>query len=251
MISEVLIAGGIGGLVGLDRTAMGQFMVSQPIVAAPLVGLALGDVKTGLILGALLELVWISDLPVGKFVPPDGTAAAVLSTGMSIIGGQALGGVTPMLMAWAILLALPMAYAVQKGDTAVRRFNVRFSACVSAADETVVARCHWKGIGAFFANYFVLITLFLSAGVALFGLIGSYGITAQGGREGFFFLQCLPMVGVAAWLARERGKGGLFLFAAGFAAAYLAGGIAGLPWLAVLLMVLSGALAWSFRELRG
>lgn len=250
MVSEVLIAGGVGGLVGLDRTAIGQIMISQPIVAAPLVGLALGDVKTGLILGALLELVWISDLPVGKFVPPDSTAAAVLSTGMTIIGGKALGGVTPLLMVWAILLALPMAYAVQKGDTAVRRFNIRFSAGASAADEVSVTRCHWKGIGAFFANYFVLITLFLFAGVALVGFIGSHGLV-QGGRWASQFLLCLPMIGVATWLAREKGKGGLILFASGFATAYLAGSIAGLPWPAVLLMVLSGALAYSFRELRG
>lgn len=250
MISEVLIAGGLGGLLGLDRTAVGQFMISQPIIAAPLVGLALGDIQTGLILGALLELVWISDLPVGKFVPPDSTAAAVISTGMSIIGGSAQGGVTPSIMFWSIMLALPMAWVVQKGDTAVRRLNIKFSSqAASGLDETAIARCHWKGIGVFFASYFVMTTCFLLAGVLALGAIEGLR-DGQEIRGSSIFLQCLPIVGVATWLAKDKGKRGMMLFAAGFAAAFIAGGIMGVPWVIVLLVVLIGALVWSFYELR-
>ncbi|MDH4101024.1 MAG: PTS sugar transporter subunit IIC, partial [Nitrospirota bacterium] len=233
------------------RTAVGQFMISQPIVAAPLVGLALGDVQTGLILGALLELVWISDLPVGKFVPPDSTAAAVIATGMSIIGGNAQGGVTPAIMLWSVLLALPMAWAVQKGDTVVRRLNIRFSSqAVATLHEKAVTRCHWKGIGVFFANYFVLITCFLLAGVLLLGAVGGL-LPGQEMRGASLFLQCLPIVGVATWLAKDKGKRGMMLFAAGFVAAYAVGGIMGVPWVVVLSLVLAGAVAWSFYELRG
>ena len=41
-LTSSLLIGLIGGIVDLDSTATWQFMISQPIVAAPLTGLFLG-----------------------------------------------------------------------------------------------------------------------------------------------------------------------------------------------------------------
>ena len=155
------------------------------------------------------------------------------------------------MMFWSVLIALPMALAVQKGDTAVRRLNIRFSS-QAAADlaETTITRSHWKGVAVFFANYFVLTTVFLFAGVALLGVIDGLR-HGQEVRGASIFLQCLPIVGVATWLAKDKGKKGPALLAAGFLAAYVAGGVLGVPWAVVLLLLILGALAWSFYELRG
>ena len=87
-----MIAALAGGVIGLDRTAAGQFMVSQPIVAGPLTGLILGDVMAGLLIGALLELIWVMDVPVGTFVPANQTVAAVAATAIAVIGS---GGSAP------------------------------------------------------------------------------------------------------------------------------------------------------------
>jgi len=54
--AETLLGGFIRGLLSLDVSAWGQIMVSRPIVCGPLIGLLLGDLKTGLIIGVLLEL---------------------------------------------------------------------------------------------------------------------------------------------------------------------------------------------------
>ena len=59
------------GLLSLDVTAIGQFMVSRPIVVGPLVGLVTGHPELGLTLGALTELLWIADVPVGSHLPMD------------------------------------------------------------------------------------------------------------------------------------------------------------------------------------
>jgi mannose/fructose/N-acetylgalactosamine-specific phosphotransferase system component IIC len=61
----------IGGIVDLDSTATWQFMISQPIVAAPLTGLflaacsesAAAGLKLGLMVGTILQLLWIEQLP--------------------------------------------------------------------------------------------------------------------------------------------------------------------------------------------
>jgi len=44
---------------------VGSTMHNRPIVIAPLVGLALGDFHTGIVLGATLELVFMGAFPIG------------------------------------------------------------------------------------------------------------------------------------------------------------------------------------------
>ena len=55
----------------MDVAAVGQSMISRPIVAGPLVGWMLGHADIGLELGALIELIWIGDLPVGAHLAMD------------------------------------------------------------------------------------------------------------------------------------------------------------------------------------
>ena len=45
-----------GTLVGLDLVSVPQMMIARPIVAGPIAGAVLGDVRTGLELGVLFEL---------------------------------------------------------------------------------------------------------------------------------------------------------------------------------------------------
>ena len=79
----VLCAG--AALLELDGVRVGQCMLSRPIVAGPLLGLAAGSPWTGLSMGLLLELMTIDELPVGNVVPLNGTvataAAVLLSAG--------------------------------------------------------------------------------------------------------------------------------------------------------------------------
>ena len=58
MIVNVLIVSIVGGILCLDRIFV-QALISRPIVAAPVIGLILGDPYTGLIAGAFIELFWI------------------------------------------------------------------------------------------------------------------------------------------------------------------------------------------------
>ena len=70
----------LGGIFVSDATAIGQLMVSRPIFCGPVIGLLLGDFVTGLYVGILMELLWISVVPLGNSVPPDSTVVAVSAT---------------------------------------------------------------------------------------------------------------------------------------------------------------------------
>ncbi|HWP35273.1 MAG TPA: PTS sugar transporter subunit IIC, partial [Thermodesulfobacteriota bacterium] len=68
----------VGGLLALDRTAVAQLGLSQPVVAGPLVGWLLGDAPAGFLVGALLQLFYAGALPIGASVPPDEGSAALV-----------------------------------------------------------------------------------------------------------------------------------------------------------------------------
>lgn len=80
-------------------------MVIRPIVVSPLVGLVLGDVKTGLLIGAELELVFMGAIQIGAAVPPDTLVGAGLGTAFAIMNGAG----TEV----ALALALPIAIVAQ------------------------------------------------------------------------------------------------------------------------------------------
>src|SRR5512144_793268 len=102
MVLAILGIALAGGVIGLDRTAAGQFMVSQPIVAGPLTGWLLGDTAAGVVVGAVLELIWLLDMPVGTFVPADATLGAVSATAIAALGSPA--GAPPAALGFSLLL---------------------------------------------------------------------------------------------------------------------------------------------------
>ena len=98
---EALIVGLIlGGLWFLEKF-FGTCMVIRPLVVSPLVGLALGDLQTGVIIGATLELVFMGAIQIGGAVPPDALVGAGLGTAFAILTDQG-----PEI---ALTLALPIA----------------------------------------------------------------------------------------------------------------------------------------------
>lgn len=82
----------------------GSTMWNRPIVVGPLVGLALGDLESGLKLGATLELVFMGAFPVGASNPPDFVSGTIIATAYVIMSGQSISS--------AVLLAVPIATLV-------------------------------------------------------------------------------------------------------------------------------------------
>jgi len=82
-----------------------EFQTHRPIIAASLAGLALGDMKTGIMAGAAMEFVALGWMSIGASIPPDPALAGVVVAVLAILGKQSIGV--------AISIAIPIAVAGQ------------------------------------------------------------------------------------------------------------------------------------------
>lgn len=74
---QFLLLALLGGLVAIDGTSFGQFMISRPFVAATLAGAVVGRPTEGALIGLVLEAFHLNVLPVGAAKYPEGGPAAV------------------------------------------------------------------------------------------------------------------------------------------------------------------------------
>lgn len=126
MLTQILLISFCGGLFCLDRVFI-QAMISRPVIIAPLAGLLLNNIYAGLIIGAFIELIWIDRVPIGTYVPPNDSIAAVVATAVAVIAGQKVGGVFPQLIALSILIAIPFGILAKYMDTYIIKTNEAMS----------------------------------------------------------------------------------------------------------------------------
>ena len=75
---EVIPVAVLGGLLGLDVVSFPQAMISRPLVAATLAGVLVGHSASGLLVGAVLELIALETLPFGASRYPEWGSASVV-----------------------------------------------------------------------------------------------------------------------------------------------------------------------------
>ena len=100
MVGQAIILGLIVVIANIDWF-IGKTNICRPIILGLLVGAVMGDVKTGIIMGATLELAFIGAVAIGASIPPDVMVGGTLGVAFAISGGH--GPET------ALLLALPIA----------------------------------------------------------------------------------------------------------------------------------------------
>lgn len=92
--------------VGYMHSYWGSTMGNRPIIVSTLVGLVLGDIKTGIMIGSALELAFLGAVPIGASNPPDMTSGSVIATAFVIISGQEVGTAVTLAITIATLVAL-------------------------------------------------------------------------------------------------------------------------------------------------
>lgn len=79
-----------------------QLQTTRPIITGLVVGIIMGDLHTGLIVGATVEMMFLAVVFVGTAVPPDPTLASAIATAFAVFAG----GNTELAVATAIPIAL-------------------------------------------------------------------------------------------------------------------------------------------------
>jgi mannose/fructose/N-acetylgalactosamine-specific phosphotransferase system component IIC len=114
----------VASIISLDVTACWQVMISRPIIIGPLIGYMCGDFVHGMIMGSILELIWINTLPLGASIPLDAAATTVVATASSIFLEQWwTSGSESTAMVLGICYAMPLGTIIKKLDIFVRRFS--------------------------------------------------------------------------------------------------------------------------------
>lgn len=124
-------------------SVLDEFQTHRPLIACTLIGLVLGDLKTGIIIGGTLEMMALGWMNIGAAMAPDAALASVVSTIIVIAGKQEVSA--------GIALAVPIAAAGQVLTILCRTITVFFQHRADAYAEKGDCRgidiCHLAALG--------------------------------------------------------------------------------------------------------
>ena len=87
-IGTALLLSLLAGFAYFSRRFLGDWYFERPIIVAPITGLILGDLRTLLIVGGTLELLFMGAVDIGGAVPPNYTIGGILGAAFAITSGQ-------------------------------------------------------------------------------------------------------------------------------------------------------------------
>lgn len=99
-------------------SVLDEFQTHRPLIACTLIGLVLGDLKTGIIIGGTLEMMALGWMNIGAAMAPDAALASIISTIIVIAGKQDISS--------GIAIAIPIAAAGQVLTILCRTITVFF-----------------------------------------------------------------------------------------------------------------------------
>ncbi len=116
MLLNALLVGLVGIFCMLDSRLLGRLNFERPLIGSTLVGLVLGDIHTGLVVGAQLELVSLGLVNVGAASPPDMVLGSIVAAAYTIL--------TKATPEEALTIAIPIAVLGQFLGILLRTFLV-------------------------------------------------------------------------------------------------------------------------------
>lgn len=203
----------VAAITGADSFAE-QFQIYRPVVVGFLVGLVLGDVKTGLMVGAILELVFLGQTAAfGGAQPPNMVIGTVIGVAFTIVGG-----LDPTV---SVALAVPFAVLMQAIMTAFCTYLAVFmhknDKYIEDMNLSGFAKTQWTGLILVFCLYFIVafIPVYFGAEKATQFISAlpefiTHGLSVAGG--------VLPAVGFAMLLKTMWKKQHVIFLVAGFLA---------------------------------
>ncbi|QIK69841.1 PTS mannose/fructose/sorbose family IID subunit [Erysipelothrix sp. HDW6C] len=150
-LGQALILSIVIAVIILENYGYGYWMISRPVMAGPIIGLIMGDLQTGLLVGASVELMYMGVLPIGGSVPPNAQIAGMLSTVFAITnGGRAEIGIS---------LALPIGILAQLLIMFAWNINIglmhRADKYIAEGNIKKIERTHLLGLPIFFLVFFI------------------------------------------------------------------------------------------------
>lgn len=212
-MGTAILLGVITFVLWVVEYAGGRNFISQPIMVGFIVGIAMGDMKTGITVGATLELAFLGATSIGAVIPPDAMTGALLGVAFVINSGASAES--------ALVLALPIASLALIFKNfyygyIIALFERKADKCAENGDYRGIERIHWiAGCG---------MGVMLGALVAISFVVGSDAMGAflnaipdfvQTGLN--VAIGLLPAIGFSMLAKNMLSKSNVHIFLCGFA----------------------------------
>ena len=221
--------------------AIDQFSLTEtlyrPMVACLIIGLILGDVKTGLVIGGTYELMMIGNMPVGGAQPPNAVLGAIVSMIFAVKAGMdtdaALGAAVVFSMMGQYIVTLVftvMSGLMASADKAAEEANP-----AGITKVNVISCCLLGGLFALIAVIAYVGGVALSTPLQTLATKASWlmgGLGAAGGM--------MRYVGFAVLLKIMLANDMWGIYLAGFAAAAILGNISATAGATLMLVAFIG-----------
>lgn len=175
---EILIISFIGGLIAIDTASGWQVMFSQPVVSCPIIGLLFGSPELGLLMGILLELPWLINIPLGGVHGSEGNLGAVVATALSIYLKSHEVNTENIIVIISIIYSLVVSRVGIFLVDYVRRANLMLIHLADrAALQGDLRRITWLNITGVFYSFFLgflLVGLGFALGVIVLKPLGAF-----------------------------------------------------------------------------
>lgn len=233
---EVVLLAIVTFIFAIDQFSLTELLY-RPIIACPIIGAILGDVKTGLVVGGTYELMMVGNMPVGGAQPPNAV----------------LGGIVAMIFAVKAhltveeALGLAVIFAVFGQYVVILTFTI-MSYLMKMADKSA-AESDPKGI----TNVTLISMTILGLLFAVLSVVAYYGGSAAGDalkafKENFSWIMgglgaaggMMRYVGFAVLLKIMLAEDMWGIYFAGFACAAILGNIPATSGATLLLAAFVG-----------
>lgn len=169
-MNSFVILGIMGGILAVDHRAGWQSLLAQPVFSAAAVGLIIGEIEVALAVGVVLELVYLSIVPMRGARIPDQIAAGVVGAGTAVLLVQNTGDPR-----FVFIGAIGVFMGLLAGEAGVRltapffvvqnRMLSGFEFAPDADGKTTVHRIFWVHAGSIAFIFVVEALLVLLLGV--------------------------------------------------------------------------------------
>lgn len=143
----------IAALIMLDKYAIAEVGISQPIVSALILGWLFGNVHEALMVGAIFQLIFLSGLSIGREIPPDGQLAGLVGVGAFFLLLPRHNPATALFV--CLELGLVASLIGSAFDIYVRQLNERLYHHFMR-QRARLAACHFAGLATAFGRVLIL-----------------------------------------------------------------------------------------------
>jgi len=156
----------VSAFLSLDTAAVFQGLIAQPIVACTLIGWMSNDLWFGLQIGLIMQLIWISSLPIGAVTFPDGNLGSMIAVIVATRIDIENQGFEHLIIFLAVFYGFFMSFIGAHMMKWIRQFNVHLSDYVHRQ----IARDRFNSVGlsvilSLSFNYIALFVLILSTAI--------------------------------------------------------------------------------------